>query len=161
MDSQNTAIAIINYNVDLTKLNESWTVSVNPGNYKLYMMDRASYNYTLSDVFTISNNNQTRFSNSNNNQPSSSAPNNPPSSSSIEGVTFDAPLNVSMGSNIAITWSYSGTQSKLAVLGIMNSQNSNIQIIDSNVDLTKKSQPWAVTVGAGMPNKLSPSDEIK
>ncbi|CAG8846936.1 10742_t:CDS:2, partial [Racocetra persica] len=146
MDSENKAIAIIDYNVDLTKLNENWTVSVNPGKYKLYMMDKTSYNYTLSDIFTISNNNQTRFSNSYNNEPSSSTPNNPPSSSNLEGVTFDAPQNLTMGSNIAITWSYSGTQSRLAVLGIMHSQNSDIQIIDSNVDLTKKSQPWAVTV---------------
>ncbi|CAG8817781.1 6960_t:CDS:2, partial [Racocetra persica] len=67
----------------------------------------------------------------------------------FDGVRFDVPINISMGSYLAITWSYSGTQSRLNVLGIMILQISNILIIDSNVDFTKKSLLWAVTVDAG------------
>ncbi|CAG8821979.1 12021_t:CDS:2, partial [Racocetra persica] len=125
------------------------STTITPGDYKLYMMDKTSYNYTFSEIFTISNNNQFSYATNNSTTPNNPPSSNPPSASNLEGVLFDAPLNVTAGSNIAITWSYSGTQSRLAVLGIMNSQNSNIQIIDSNVDLTKKSQPWVFVVGTG------------
>ncbi|CAG8849952.1 6741_t:CDS:2, partial [Racocetra persica] len=104
---------LINPNVNLTKGYESWNASVNSGSYKLYLMDKTSYNYTFSDLFNVSNNDPIweiyYFPNT------------------FADVSFDVPINVSMGSYLAITWSYR----------------------DSNVDLTKKSLPWAVTVDAG------------
>ncbi|CAG8752186.1 2608_t:CDS:1, partial [Racocetra fulgida] len=52
-------------------------------------------------------------------------------------------------STIVISWSFSGSQSTRIELGIQNAQTSAITVIDTNVDLTKGSQPWAVSVVAG------------
>ncbi|CAG8791662.1 9635_t:CDS:2, partial [Dentiscutata erythropus] len=53
---------------------------------------------------------------------------------------FNTPQNVQTGTVIVISWTFGGTQSTHVELGIMDSQTSAITVIDTNVDLTKRSE---------------------
>ncbi|KAF0389749.1 hypothetical protein F8M41_010884, partial [Gigaspora margarita] len=79
MNSQTSAITVIDSNVDLTKQSENWIVFVGPGSYRLYIMDGTSYSYTYSNLFTVSN------SGSKNNPTQVNYP--PPSTQSDPSVT--------------------------------------------------------------------------
>ncbi|CAG8583514.1 9960_t:CDS:2 [Cetraspora pellucida] len=67
----------------------------------------------------------------------------------VESVTLNTPQNVQPNSTIVISWSFSGVQTTNVALGIQNSQTAAITYIDTNADLTKKSETWIVSVGAG------------
>ncbi|CAG8815180.1 81_t:CDS:2, partial [Racocetra persica] len=67
----------------------------------------------------------------------------------IFAVVLNTPQNVQSGSTIVISWSFSGVQSTRIELGIQNAQTSAITVIDTYVDLTKGSETWVVSVGAG------------
>ncbi|RIB19466.1 hypothetical protein C2G38_2141612 [Gigaspora rosea] len=64
-------------------------------------------------------------------------------------VTLLTPQNVQRGSTIAINWTFSGIQTTPVELRINNTRTSSITVIDTNVDLTKESEIWTVTVDAG------------
>ncbi|CAG8725744.1 45501_t:CDS:2 [Gigaspora margarita] len=85
MNSQTSAITVIDNNVDLTKQSKNWFVFVETGSYRLYIMDETSHSYTYSNLFTVSN------SGSKNNPTQVNYP--PPSTQSDPSVT-------SQGNNI-------------------------------------------------------------
>ncbi|CAG8506936.1 38527_t:CDS:2 [Gigaspora margarita] len=57
--------------------------------------------------------------------------------------------NVQAGSTVSIRWTYSGTQISPFELGVTNTKTSADTILDNDVDLTKGSEPWMITVAGG------------
>ncbi|CAG8671584.1 15368_t:CDS:2, partial [Gigaspora rosea] len=69
-NTRTSSITVIDTNVDLTKESEIWTVTVDAGNYVLFLLDKTFYTSAYSNVFTVSQvkayyaNSQTGYANS-------------------------------------------------------------------------------------------------
>ncbi|KAF0500268.1 hypothetical protein F8M41_020301 [Gigaspora margarita] len=57
--------------------------------------------------------------------------------------------NVQAGSTVSIRWTLDGTQNSPFELGVTNTKTSADTILDNDVDLTKESEPWMVSVVGG------------